>query len=220
METDGDEAWRRAAVGCALATLTVLLAVAIQDPLSLSPTPMRTSILSGQMWLDELLVGHPERFREQFGMSKHAFQLLSRELQLCGRLVNRRHVTVDEQLATFLYFARTGSSTRILQERFQRSASTISGCVHLFSILSYYCLTEHPVQLNVSSMPSSRHHSIRSTSKHLPIARHHTSREITAFSRTSKIAEGQLTAHILMPMSPMRQLQGTATGRGVSRRTC
>ena len=55
-------------------------------PLSQSPslTLMRTSILSGQMWLDELLVGHPECFREQFGMLKYAFQLLSRELQLCG----------------------------------------------------------------------------------------------------------------------------------------
>ena len=181
---------------------------------------MRTSILSGQMWLDELLVGHPERFREQFGMSKHAFQLLSCELQLCGRLVNQRHVTADEQLATFLYFARTGSSTRILQERFQWSASTISGYIHLFSILSYYDLTEHPVQSNMSSTPSSQHHSIQSMSKHLPIARHHTSREITPFSRTSKIAEGRLMACILTPMSPMRQLQGTATGRGVYRRMC
>lgn len=90
---------------------------------------MRTSILSGQMWLDELLAGHPERFREQFGMSKYAFQVLSRELQLHGGLVNRRHVMADEQLATFLYIARTGSSTRILQERFQRSPSTIGRCV-------------------------------------------------------------------------------------------
>lgn len=83
------------------------------------------------MWLDELLAGHPERFDEQFGMSKHAFRLLSHELQLYSGLTDRRHVTADEQLATFLYFARTGSSTRILQERFQRSPSTINGWVPL-----------------------------------------------------------------------------------------
>jgi len=73
------------------------------------------------MWLDELLAGHPERFREQFGMSKHTFQQLSRKLQLYSGLTNRRHVTADEQLATFLYIARTGSSTRILQERHQQN---------------------------------------------------------------------------------------------------
>ena len=112
---------------CALATLTTSLAVVAQNQLSLEPIPMRTSILSGQMWLDELLAGHPERFKEQFGMSKCAFQLLLRELQLHSGLANRRHVTADEQLAIFLYIARTGSSTRVLQERFQRSPSTISG---------------------------------------------------------------------------------------------
>ncbi|KAJ7083291.1 hypothetical protein B0H15DRAFT_753796, partial [Mycena belliarum] len=35
-------------------------------------------------------------------------------------------VSADEKLATFLYFARTGASSRMLQERFQRSADTIN----------------------------------------------------------------------------------------------
>ena len=133
MDDGQDEARRRAVVACALATLT--LAFIAQNPLSLNPIPMRTSILSGQMWLDELLVGHPERFKEQFGMSKSAFQLLSCELQLHSGLTNRRQVTADEQLATFLYFARTGSSTRVLEERFQRSPSTIAGCVPSASLI-------------------------------------------------------------------------------------
>ena len=127
MDDSHNENKQQVAVACALATLTTTLAVVAQNQLSLEPVPMRTSILSGQMWLDELLAGHPERFKEQFGMSKGAFQSLSRELQLHSGLANRRHVTADEQLATFLYIARTGSSTRILQERFQRSPSTISG---------------------------------------------------------------------------------------------
>ena len=88
MDSGCDEAQRRTAVTCALATLTVLLAVIAQDLLLPRPVPMRTSILSGQMWLDELLVGHLERFKEQFGMSKHAFQLLSRELQLQSGLAD------------------------------------------------------------------------------------------------------------------------------------
>ena len=83
--------------------------------------------LVGADVVDELLAGLPERFKEQFGMSKYAFQQLSRELQLYSGLTNRRDVTADEQLVTFLYIAWTGSSTRILQEHFQRSPSMMSG---------------------------------------------------------------------------------------------
>jgi hypothetical protein len=119
-----NEAQQRAAAVSALASLAAILAIILQN--RRSPVPMRSSILSGQMWLDELMAGHPERFREQFGMTKHTFRLLSRELQLHSGLVDRRYVTADEQLMIFLYAARTGSSMRILRERFQRSASTVS----------------------------------------------------------------------------------------------
>ena len=84
MDNSRDEAQRRVVVACALTAVATSLALVAQNPrpLSLRPVPMRISILSGRMWLDELLAGHPERFNEQFGTSKHAFQLLSRELQL------------------------------------------------------------------------------------------------------------------------------------------
>jgi hypothetical protein len=66
------------------------------------------------------------RFHNQMGMKKSIFIQLSRELQECG-LVLGKHVNVDEQLSLFVYFAHTGSSFHMLQERFQRSAGTISG---------------------------------------------------------------------------------------------
>jgi transposase len=47
----------------------------------------------------------------------------------CG-LRSTKYVTADEKLSTFLHFARTGCSTRVLQERFQRSAETIRTYVH------------------------------------------------------------------------------------------
>ncbi|KAF8222660.1 hypothetical protein L208DRAFT_1156299, partial [Tricholoma matsutake] len=43
--------------------------------------PMRTSMLTGHLWLDELLEGHPTRFQEQMGMAHHVFHQLSNELQ-------------------------------------------------------------------------------------------------------------------------------------------
>jgi len=96
---------------------------------------MRTSILTGQLWLDELLQGHPLRFHEQMGMGRHVFRQLSQELQLHNGLQNSKHVTADEQLAIFIYLARTGQSSRMLQERFQRSGDTISTHVYLHSLL-------------------------------------------------------------------------------------
>ena len=78
MADDHDEAQRRAAVVSALASLAAFLAIIPQNILTSPPVPMRTSILSGQMWFDELMAGHPGRFHEQFGMSKSTFQRLSR----------------------------------------------------------------------------------------------------------------------------------------------
>ncbi|KAJ7735179.1 hypothetical protein B0H16DRAFT_133729 [Mycena metata] len=53
---------------CTVAAFTVSLLLDAPDP-----TPMHTSMLTGQRWLLELIKDHPERFREQLGMAKHAF---------------------------------------------------------------------------------------------------------------------------------------------------
>lgn len=90
------------------------------------PQPKRTSILTGQRWINELLKGHPDRFHEQIGMRKHVFRLLLNELQLYHGLQDSKYVCAEEQLAIFLHLARTGLSSRMLQERFQQSADTIS----------------------------------------------------------------------------------------------
>jgi hypothetical protein len=80
-------------------------------------TPKRNSILTGQLWLQELLNGHFERFQEQLGLSRHAFRKLSHELQQDHGLKDSRHITADEQLAIFLYFARHGSTSRLSRLR-------------------------------------------------------------------------------------------------------
>lgn len=92
----------------------------------LMDTRKHTSSLTGAKWVRELLDGHPGRFREQMGLSRTLFRKLSQELQMTGHLRDGRSVSVDEQLAIFLHFARTGSRSRMLQERFQRSGATVS----------------------------------------------------------------------------------------------
>jgi hypothetical protein len=109
-----------AALLCTVAAFTVSLFLDAPDP-----TPMHTSLLTGQMWLGELLKGHLDRFRDQLGMAKLAFFRLSFELQVYCGLVSTKFVTADEKLAKFLHFAQTGCSSRMLQERFQRSADTV-----------------------------------------------------------------------------------------------
>ncbi|KAJ7098908.1 hypothetical protein C8R44DRAFT_577451, partial [Mycena epipterygia] len=62
-----------------------------------------TSALSGRGWVNELLVGHPKRIKTELGMRLHVFIALVAQLQgLCG-LANSKNVTLEEQVAIFLY---------------------------------------------------------------------------------------------------------------------
>ena len=67
--------------------------------------PYHTSLLSGYAWVRELLQGHP--------VHKNVFHALVRELQSMGHS-DTRYVTLEEQLAIFLYTAVTGLSILML----------------------------------------------------------------------------------------------------------
>jgi hypothetical protein len=130
-----------------MATIAGAVTTVVHSSQHANKRAMHTSILTGQRWLDELLtgsqfrsifldilsdlcvsqcIGHPSRFRRQFGMQRFVFRKLLRELEhKCG-LHNTKHVTSEEQLAIFLRIARTGMGNQEMQERFQRSGDTIS----------------------------------------------------------------------------------------------
>ena len=82
--------------------------------------PYHTSILTGQGWVEELLDGHPERIRCELGMHKETFLLL------INGYSRSKYVSLEEQLAIFLYMCITGLSIRHTGERFQCSNETIS----------------------------------------------------------------------------------------------
>jgi hypothetical protein len=115
---------------------TIFLAITVQMSLLL-PTLMRlifryhmkdpyhTSILSGYAWLQELLNGHPERIRTELGVHKVVFRALITELRSMGH-GDSKYVTLEEQLAIYLYTSVTGLSIRHVGERFQRANGTIS----------------------------------------------------------------------------------------------
>jgi hypothetical protein len=88
-------------------------------------TPYHTSALSGEQWVQELLSGHPRRIRTEFGVYQQTFLTLVQTLRDIGIRSSRR-VTIEEQVAIFLYTVVTGLSSAHVGERFQRSPTTIS----------------------------------------------------------------------------------------------
>ena len=98
---------------------------------SMPPQPYHTSILSGEGWVMELLNGHPDRIRCELGVSHDVFEELIYELRGLG-YGNSKYVSLEEQLAIFLYMSVTGLTIRHVGERFQRSNETISRLVDLF----------------------------------------------------------------------------------------
>jgi hypothetical protein len=97
----------------------------LQDSLPKDPEPYHTSALSGEEWVIELIVGHPERIRCELGVHADVFQALITELRDLGH-TNSRYVSLEEQLSIFLYTCVTGLTIRHVGERFQRSNDTIS----------------------------------------------------------------------------------------------
>lgn len=87
--------------------------------------PYHTSILSGEGWVQELLNGHPKRIRCELGVTKEVFIQLIHEFKTMGHR-SSRFVSLEEQLAIFLYISVTGLTVRHVGERFQRSNATIS----------------------------------------------------------------------------------------------
>lgn len=89
-------------------------------------TPMYNSCRTGKQYIQELLAGHPLRFYDEMGMTKHVFQKLKRELVTYSNFKDTKYVTMDEQLGIFLRFCRTGMGTRKVREEFQRGPDTVS----------------------------------------------------------------------------------------------
>ena len=88
--------------------------------------PVHTSRLTGQNWIDELRDRHDRQFYNEIGLHKHVFTRLVSVLERDADIVQTRHVSADEQVAIFLHYVHRGLSNRALQERFQRSADTIT----------------------------------------------------------------------------------------------
>ena len=114
---------RHTALLAAIAAVTAVLAVVD----GAEKVPYHDSLLSGENWLLELkLTRNPHRFKEQLGMKLPVFLSLVSELERLTNLGNKKLVSLEEQVAIFLYTVTGNESTRKTAERFQHSTQTIS----------------------------------------------------------------------------------------------
>jgi hypothetical protein len=125
-ESDNEEIQRRrlAFLSSATAICTVCQAAIELVTPNIDRTPYHTSILTGEAWVQELLTGHPRRIRNELGVYRQTFSTLVETLRDIG-IQSSRYVTIEEQVAIFLYTVVTGLSSTHVGERFQRSPGTI-----------------------------------------------------------------------------------------------
>ena len=122
---------RRQLINYILTLMQILLLSLVQlsalnlQPDRQEPILYHTSILSGHQWVLELITGHPDRIRSELDVRKEVFLQLLLELRQAGHR-DSRGVTLEEQVAIFLYMCVTGLMMRHVGERFQRSNDTIS----------------------------------------------------------------------------------------------
>ena len=84
------------------------------------PEPYHTSALSGEGWLLELLTGHPERIHNELDIYVETFNHLVLHLRANGH-IDSRFISLEEQVAIFLYICITGLTITHVGERFQQS---------------------------------------------------------------------------------------------------
>ena len=116
------------------ATISAALAAIDYSQTYYDKTPYHDSALSGAALVCELLTGHPKRIRKELGVHKHVFQALIVALQDAGHTWSK-FVTLEEQLAMFLYTCVTGLSLIHVCKCFQQAPETASKYVYSYVII-------------------------------------------------------------------------------------
>ena len=106
--------------------LAIIETLYASDRSSVNRTRIHTSILTGDLYVKEVLEGHELRCKRDFRMEKHIFHKLVECLRDKCHLKDTDFVSVEEQLAIFLYAVSKNASNRTLQGQFQHSGETIS----------------------------------------------------------------------------------------------
>jgi len=87
--------------------------------------PKNISILTGRVYVQELLCGHPVTFFELMRMRKDVFLLLCDKLKQTG-LEDTKYMGIEEMVSIFMYIVGHKTTQRLAENRLQRSKATIN----------------------------------------------------------------------------------------------
>jgi DDE superfamily endonuclease len=95
------------------------------------PKPLPTRILTGHLFVQKVMESeNSRRIRNVLRMKLEVFQFLCLELENAGGLKASRSVSIEEQVAMFLFTVGRTASNRDVQDRFQHSGETVSHYFH------------------------------------------------------------------------------------------
>lgn len=107
-------------------TMLTLVKIVHDQQRDNSTNRIRTSILTGRAYMQELLEGAEIQFREICRMNKYIFSLLCNEIKDLHQLKESTRVDTEEMVMMCIYILAKGASNRSAQDRFQHSGETIS----------------------------------------------------------------------------------------------
>ena len=113
-----------------LVILVVLIVVYRYNSSLYNRRQVRTSILTGAAYTQEVMIGHPRRFQEVMRMPRYTFGRLVRFLEERTDLQSSRNISIEEKLAMFMHAVGHGQGNQSVQERYQHSGETVSRCFH------------------------------------------------------------------------------------------
>ncbi|KAM0903096.1 hypothetical protein ACQ4PT_018891 [Festuca glaucescens] len=132
--------------------LAIIEALYAREESSANRTRIHTSILTGDMYVKEVLEGHELRCKRDFQMEKHIFHNLVECLRERCLLRDTDFVSMEEQVAIFLYAVSMNASNRTLQGQFQHSGETISRYFHIV-LTALMVLSANVIQLPSINVP-------------------------------------------------------------------
>jgi hypothetical protein len=93
-------------------------------------SPYNDAPFTGDAYVQHILNGNRLRAQSMFRLSVNVFKICSDELFLLDEEPVSKLVSMDEQLAIFLYIVGQNATNRQTQDRFQHSGETISRVFH------------------------------------------------------------------------------------------
>ncbi|KAJ0895219.1 hypothetical protein HanPSC8_Chr09g0397941 [Helianthus annuus] len=92
--------------------------------------PCHTSCRTGNIFIQEILNGHPRRCYEDFRLHVDVFKSLCLDLRMHYNLKETRNVSIEESVGIFLLILAHGCGNRLAQEIFNHSGETIQRHFH------------------------------------------------------------------------------------------